>query len=80
MGDYSHARRDCLPKPTFKTDLTQCASSGHPPITSCSPRIDNIALIIIVPIGSGWLLMVALVSAVAWVRDGFRRHKMQKDA
>lgn len=67
------------PKTTFKTNLTQCANSGNPPITSCSPRIENIALIIFVPIGIGWLLVVTLVFAVTWVRDGFRRNKTQRD-
>jgi hypothetical protein len=63
---------------TFQSNLTQCAPEGNPPVTSCSPRVENIALLAIVPTATAWILAVALAYAVTWVRAGFRRDKTQR--
>ena len=63
-----------LPFETIPASLfTECRGyGGKGVLTTCSPRYLNVALLVFGPIALGWLLVLAVVYAVLWVRAGFR--------
>jgi hypothetical protein len=52
--------------------LTECGFEGKKNLTTCSTRYVNLALLVLGPIASGWLIVFLIVYAALWVRAGFR--------
>lgn len=52
--------------------LTGCGHDGKQAVTACWPRYGNVTLLILGPIAAGWLVVLLIVSAVLWIRAGFR--------
>jgi hypothetical protein len=65
-------RSSALPVETRQTSLlTECGYEGKKILTTCSTRYVNLALLVLVPIASGWLIVYLIVYAVRWVLAGF---------
>lgn len=62
----------------FQSYLTLCAPKENSTVMSCLPRVENIALLAIVPTVTAWIFVVTLGNAVTWVIAGFQRDKIQR--